>query len=174
MPQLIRFNPRALKRSEGSLFDFQPPLSLPRPTCNADCQPGNTPILRFPPGYPHAAFVFSEIPIVRARLQSCRRNQPTQAALAAEVPHLYPTPKKTKTAPNQAPSSSFSLRENSLLTSPMAAETPESLVAAAHSPVADPGRARVVAQSNGWRVQYARAARCHSSARAAAAEPGYR
>jgi hypothetical protein len=65
-------------------------------------------------------------------------------------------------------------RSRKTLTVPMAAETPVLLDAAADIPVADHGLARASAHSNGWHDRYARAVRCHSSARAAAAVPGYR
>src|SRR5882762_9006609 len=48
------------------------------------------------------------------------------------------------------------------------------LASAADIPAADHGLARGSAHSNGWHVRCARAARCHSPARAAVAVPGYR
>ena len=80
--------------------------------------------------------------------------------------------KKRAAPPSETPLPQTLLFETALSV-PMAAETREPLDAAANSP-ADHGRARVRAHSNGWRVRYARAARCHSPARAAAAGPGYR
>jgi hypothetical protein len=61
-----------------------------------------------------------------------------------------------------------------LLTVPAGAGTRAYPASAADSPAADHGLARGSAHSNGWHVRCARAARCHSPARAAGAEPGYR
>jgi len=60
------------------------------------------------------------------------------------------------------------------LSAPMAAEIPASLGAAADTLAVDHGLARASTHSNGWRVQCARAGHFHSTARAAAAGPGYR
>src|ERR1700741_229443 len=64
-------------------------------------------------------------------------------------------------------------REN-FLSAPKAVERPASQGAAADTLAVDHGLARELAHSNGSRVRCARAVRCHSPARAAAAEPGYR
>jgi hypothetical protein len=68
----------------------------------------------------------------------------------------------------------YSPSEINFFNVPTAVETLASRDAAADSPVADPGHAQVEAQTNGSRVRYARADHCHSTARAAAAVPGYR
>src|SRR5215469_12861812 len=62
----------------------------------------------------------------------------------------------------------------SSLSAPKAAEMPASRVAAAGTLAVDHELARESAHSNGSHVRCARAARCHSSARAAGAVPGYR
>src|SRR3974390_777416 len=87
-----------------------------------------------------------------------------------QLPHS-----KIETAPRNFRSAILpanSLQISSIV--PTAVGTPAIPVSAARIPAVDPGRARALAHSNGWRGRYARVVRCHSLARAAVAVPGYR
>ena len=111
-----------------------------------------------------------------AKRHPSRRLRPAMGALltmpkAEEDYHTRGCNEKRRPGQNGAPLPT-SLRSS--LSAPKAAEMPASRVAAAGTLAVDHGLARESAHSNGSHVRCARAARCHSPARAAVAVPGYR